>query len=888
MTVRTTLIAIVLLSSFGRAQNAFPSLDSLMHGAADPVSNYFPDASVIDYSSLLEPPAGRRGFVSADDNGHLRFQDERRARFWGIAIDQESVTIPKEMIDRILNVLARGGVNIIRFPNIDDRIGREGQVVQNIIDERSWMQRSSAMLDNAFQDRLDYWIAAAKKRGIYSLLVFRSSRRFRSGDGVANADSLEPGGGAPAIFDGHLIGLQKNFIDSLFTNHRNPYTGLTYINEPAIAAVEIGTDAGLLSRSSDWSSMPEPYWSQFNRLWNEWLKDRYRSTARLRAAWTNAAGIQTLRSSESLEQGTVRLPNMDESPFGQAILAPYHDALRSPARRSDAVRFALFLEQRYFESMKDFCRERGIRVPLVAGIRNDEIPSMQVVSQTLGATSAALPIDPAATDRQGRTTVSGTNPLSESGSAGIAPMLARTHWAGKPVVLNEWSVPWPNPFRVTGPFDVAAACLFQGVDVAICTEYQTKGTLMAISPSGIQSDPVRWGLFGMAATMFLQGDVRPAERTVAIRYSEDDLATFSSYSPDLYSLAGRYRVVNVFEDEEEGETPDLTVTSGRSHTDEVDMERVILYSQSPYVEPLKQQVVHARNSLYAKAGYAIPITVFRSDSFAVRLDTSTVWLRARYGFKTNDVRAKGLVPFGVDPAGRLSLGFLDSTKQVLGLGSVAEKDVPLIAGEMMNRWRGKSTQPAGEIVRDVQQGVAAIRTPRFSAVYGSLVPGHVYEAGALRVSSRSPVAAIAAVSLDGQPLEQSARIAIKMATVAGNTGQVAGTTGKKMVVRSPGTYPVRTDGRPSKEPTTVWIGGRKLVDVFMTDGTWELVVDRSKKEIDYFCDTPLANVSILPDTSISTVNMGIVGSVGEEPEWSEGRLAFSYPPYAAFVRILLP
>lgn len=887
------LCSVALLTVFSaRSQQLSSGQDTPAHGIMDPASTYFPDASLVDYSFLLSPPAGRFGFVEIDGQGRLKFEDGRIARFWGVCIDQESIVIPKEMIDQVVRVMARSGVNIIRFSAIDSRKGRRGELVENIIDEEALARGISSVVNDDFQDRLDYWIAAAKKRGIYSIVGFRFARRFGPGDGAANADSLEPGGGAAAMFDPRLIQLQKDFIDSLFANHRNPYTGLTYINEPAIAEVELGTDLDLFQRPADWSSMPEPYWSEFNRLWNEWLEGQYHSTGRLRAAWTNTAGLQALGARESLERGTVRLPNMEEAPFDQAILAPYHDPLRSPARRTEAVRFALDLEQKYFDTMSDFCRGRGIRVPLTAGIRVGGIPSSHAASKSLGGISISIQFDPVVSDASGRLSFSNQNPLTETEPGGIAALIARAHWFGALVIVREWSAPWPNEFRFAGPIEVAAAGLLQGADILVCKGYDTKGSLMSVTPNGIQSDPVRWGLFGLAAKMFLEGDIHRAGSTIGIRYSPDDLTTFSSFSPSLYSLAWKYRIMNVSAGDN-AET-DMTITAGRSHSDEVAGKRIILYTHSPFVEAQKQQVLQERNSLYAKAGYVLPIVFFRSDSFSVRIGASPMWFHARYGFKTSSLRPRGLEPFGPDPSGILSLGFLDSTNQVLGVGSVSTDDAALIADEMMARWNEAEGEipPAppsniGEMVRYPQRGVAVIRAPLFNAVYGALKPGQQYEAGDLRVISQSPVAAVVASSLDGMPLGQSKKISIKMVTVAENSLQSISPSGagKRATVLDNGGFPVTTKGMSTDRPTSVWIGEKKIAEVFMVNGTWEMVLDLTKNEIDCFCDTPLMKIRLLPDLPVAGVMIGIVGNGGGEPQWTEQQQEFLYPPFARMVRV---
>ena len=63
-------------------------------------------------------------------------------------------------------------------------------------------------------------------------------RRFKAGDGVPAADQLGPAARPYTLFDPRLIELQKEYARDLLT-HRNPYTGLRYVDDPALALVEV-------------------------------------------------------------------------------------------------------------------------------------------------------------------------------------------------------------------------------------------------------------------------------------------------------------------------------------------------------------------------------------------------------------------------------------------------------------------------------------------------------------------------------------------------------------------------------------------------------------------------------------------------------------------------
>jgi len=885
-----------------RERNGNYQGDPLTVKTLNPNVDLFPDASLVDFSYLLEPPAGRRGFVRVGPDARLQFEDATPARFWGVVIDQQNIGIPKHMIDIVLETLARAGVNMIRLHAMDNRTGeRYGVVRQNIIDEAH--PNSSRYLDEEVRDRVDYWIGAAKKRGIYSYLGFRAFRTFRGGDGVPNADSLDRGARPYAIFNKRLIELQKEYIDSLAVFHTNPYTGLTYANEPAIACFELLNDDDMLFRPEVWSAMPQPYWSEFNRLWNEWLIGRYKTTARLKAAWTNSGGISALASQESLERRNVRLPSMDLMSFEQATLSPYYDPVRSPARRSDAVRFAMEVQSRYFKELRDHAVQRGIKVPLHASVRTDLKPMTFTVRAGLDMTSGNVyqdhPAFLAGEEWMGQEFFTNRNYLAESGSSGFAPSIAKYHWSDKPGAIREWSTCWPNVYRGGSILETAAYSLFQGFDLVTHFNYTTVGSMMGIGTFGLQADPVRWGMFGLAAKMFLSGDVRQAQRTVAILFSEEDLTTYANYESPLYQLAWMHKVVNRSQDARHAESADLTITSGRSHTGRFEGRNGILFALTPFVDTQKQRVATERMSLYAQAGYPLPMVIMRSDTILASLGGFESQARARWGFRIEDVNSHGYIPIGSDRQNVYSAGFRDTVRNVLALGGIPEQHVLPLAARMMNETYKTPTLPemfdgkifqsdTRELTRKAGQGLLLIHTKTFCAIQGALGTGKRLEAGVLAVTSQSPVGVLAATSLDGAPLDSSSIVLLKMTTVAENYGQVLDTVdlpsmGKRVLLRSRGGFPVTTKGVPTQQPTTVWLNGKKFVDVYMKNGTWEIVMDRTKKQYAIYSDTPNIRLHLYPDEPAKKATLVRYLHAREPLSPQEASTDLIYPGFSKYI-----
>ncbi|NDD30246.1 MAG: hypothetical protein EB084_18470 [Proteobacteria bacterium] len=152
-----------------------------------------------------------------------------------------------------------------------------------------------------------------------------------------------------------------------------------------------------------------------------------------------------------------------------------------------------------------------------------------------------------------------------------------------------------------------------------------------------------------------------------------------------------------------------------------------------------------------------------------------------------------------------------------------------------------------QIVLDTHAGLLKVGAPSTCMICGELDSAETVTAGALSVTTRTPVGAVMAVSLDGQPLAKARRFVVKMVTVAENTGQnllplPAKGTLPDLVLTDEGGSPVRTLGAPSKDETRVAIGGQPLLSVGMTNGTWELYVDGRTAR--FACDTPGVTVTV--------------------------------------------
>lgn len=254
-------------------EDAFPFV---IPGLAAP-----PAGAVVDVSWLNDRPAGRHGPVRVRDG---RFVDGRgqRLRFLASNVTFGSCFPDHATADRLAARMASLGLNCIRFHHADNQAAPGG------IWKAGTPHRNE--FDPGQLDRLDYFIAALKERGIYANLNLHVSRNYWEGedfpDGLADnrqRQQLLPhyGKGLDKIND-QMIRMQRDYARALLS-HVNPHTGTSYATEPCVAMIELNNENSLLQL--DVAALPEYYRAEVLRKWHAWLRRRHKSDGQLAAAW---------------------------------------------------------------------------------------------------------------------------------------------------------------------------------------------------------------------------------------------------------------------------------------------------------------------------------------------------------------------------------------------------------------------------------------------------------------------------------------------------------------------------------------------------------------------------------------------------------------------------
>jgi hypothetical protein len=431
------------------------------------------DDAPLDLSSLYtaEKPAGKHGFLRAEGD-RLVFEDGCEARFWGTLFNGAANFPSHEYSEKVARRLAKFGVNMVRTHQLD-----ADWTTPNIFQYTRGRHRNDSLtLDPESMDRLDYLIACLKAQGIYIYLDQLCHRKFKPGDGVDNVDGLHKYGGTPqSLFDPRMMELQKEYSRRLWT-HVNPYTGLAYKDDPAIALMELTNENDTFRANRNL----EPYRTRLEKRYRDWADNEGRS----------------------VPEGSV---DFDK-------LTP------------DLTCFLTDLFKAYCDEMTANLRVIGVRTPITGTNWNtwsglcgfwamrdcdymDSHAYWDMWNDVRGNNVPAIGLE--------------NDPL-------VQPLSARRRLT-RPFFVSEWDVTWPNEWRATAPLHLAAAGAFQGWSgFTIHTyRYRTCGPvhgLGGVVMDGVGyrvnfdtfNDPAKFGLFYHAALLYRRGDVRTAEKTVGV------------------------------------------------------------------------------------------------------------------------------------------------------------------------------------------------------------------------------------------------------------------------------------------------------------------------------------------------------------------------------------
>lgn len=470
-------------------------------------------AGATDLSFLLDAPAGKAGPIGVGQDGHLVDGNGERIRLFGVNFSGHACFPTREEADATVGRLAKFGVNAARFHHMDADWAHH-----NIFGEKAPTTRS---LDPERLERLDYFIAQLKARGIYTNLNLLVGRPFKAADGLP--PEIESVGWKfrhiVAMFDPRLIELQEEYARQLLT-HRNPHTGLTYAEDPAIAFVEIINENGLVhswhhDRIDD---LPAPFLDVLRQQWNAFLSERAAAGEPVPDGWTAGEAPIPLKSEQK--------------------------SLTTDQQRA-WMAFLRGTEERYFLRLRDFIKnELGSKALVIGTITGSGPATVMAQMDVIDGHKYWQP--PRYLDQPERWDRWNVQPLSMvNAMPSRLGLLAAKPVVGKPFLVTEYLHPAPNPFASEGPLLLAAFASLQDWDGVFLYNYAHESEQITggyfFRWHEIAGHPTVMANAAIASLFFQRGDIRPAEnlvtRPLSVAAEIEQLAdTGAWYLVDLIKL----------------------------------------------------------------------------------------------------------------------------------------------------------------------------------------------------------------------------------------------------------------------------------------------------------------------------------------------------------------
>lgn len=505
-----TLLASTALAQQPRrnARNAAPTEPVPPLPAAD--ATWFPWTAdsdvarpgVFSMTDWLEAPAGRHGRIRRDGD-HLVYNG-RPIQLWGVNASFANCAPPRDRAERQAAWYASYGINAVRLHKFADGTGWAGICTDG-----------AANYSAEGLDRMDYYVAELKERGIYTKLSanFGSlplgpadlARLSFAAEYTERRNGWVRASQGALWFSTEIQDLQIAQIVNIL-NHRNAHTGLRYAEDPAIAVVEAVNENSVFffTTLSALQNLPT-----VRRLASEqffqWLRAKYGTEEALLRAWgPDALGAFTSErlQEESWASGRIN-PVGNPWFFDPAQLA----GQMAPRRQR------LLDTMAFFHDVQNAVYDRFVAAVRATGYTGEILASNwqagRAYSHFLNLHSdARLGI----VDRHNYFGGAGSM-LARPGSGSLSAGMQQVD--GHPFMLSEWIHVFPNEFGVEGPALIGAYGMgLNGWDVSYLFQNGDDGRFREqLRDQWDIAVPQIIGVFPAVARQVLRGDVRTADLT---------------------------------------------------------------------------------------------------------------------------------------------------------------------------------------------------------------------------------------------------------------------------------------------------------------------------------------------------------------------------------------
>ncbi len=459
-----------------------------------------PDAfrpSPIDLRFLNEKFAGENGWIIVKDGRFLHSRTGKPVRFWAVNAGPDIVRMDNASVNHLARWLAKYGVNMVRV---------HGGV---------WQGNDWTKVDEAYLERLFYFVSAMKKEGIYITLsiYFPLWLRLQPSDGYGDYNFQHPF--AMPFFNKRFQEVYRGWWRALMTT-RNPYTGVALKDEPAVAMVELmNEDSYFFWTFTPYQNVPAQQMEILEREFGNWLKQKYGSLQAAFSAW-----------------GGERIRGDDESAGRAGFIGLWEMFNRRDKRAQDTAEFLAKNQRAFFQQMRDYLK-RDLGYKGLVQASNWITADARILGPLDKWSNAVCDYmdrhgyfgGPHEGERAGWSISVGDRyddacALTEV-ARGSLPLMD-VIYNGLPSIISEVNWTPPNRFRADFPFLFATYGVLQGTDGVYFFALSGPSWQNVLSKFSIQT-PVVMGQFPAQALVYRLGLVQEAPVVVEANLKLSDL-----------------------------------------------------------------------------------------------------------------------------------------------------------------------------------------------------------------------------------------------------------------------------------------------------------------------------------------------------------------------------
>ena len=394
----------------------------------------FSPNSAIDISSLTPAPAGQFGHLQRDGKD-LRFQNsDTPIKFFAVGANALTRQFTPDQQAQRIRYLKKHGINMVRQHTVLEEVGpmRNGR------------------FDPQRLDGYDQYFAELKKQGVYTTWSVFSGLNIYPEDGYPQElyNELPDRAGGKNTYgivniERQLQDIQIKYLRELL-NHVNPYTGLRYADDPALAVVEVHNEDTVffhnpLSALHGGEDFPV-HSKRLRQKFHQWVQQKYRNQAGVIRAWGS------LRNDDNWRAGELGLM----AAYHLGADGPLFEMAGQTARAADFIAFLTELQRDFYTRRESEIRSIGFKGVTVTTAWRSGGPAADPAN--LYADTAADMIDRHAYfggGAGGHSVAAGeVNNGSHLGSPGTGLLaLGLYQVEDRPFAVTEWTQLPPNEYK---------------------------------------------------------------------------------------------------------------------------------------------------------------------------------------------------------------------------------------------------------------------------------------------------------------------------------------------------------------------------------------------------------------------------------------------------------